>query len=124
MYLLGVCQLVVGLELVVDLRVLLLEAPGVELRNVVVASRPHRRRLLIRRLFILVECRGIELRNVLDRFSATCSLQLGALLLALKALQKKEKNWQVTKLWRNKLIRKPWNPTNMNIQCFFLFFLH
>ena len=87
-----VCQLVVGLELVVDLRVLLLEAPGVELRNVVVASRPHRRRLLIRRLFILVECRGIELRNVLDRFSATCSLQLGALLLALKALQKKEKN--------------------------------
>lgn len=82
-HLLGIGQLVVGLQLVVDFVVLFLEAAGVELRNIVISPRPHRRRQLLRRRLVLVEGGGVELGNVLDRFAAPGPLQLGALLLSL-----------------------------------------
>ena len=82
-HLLGVGELVVGLELVVDLGVLLLEAPRVELRDVVVASRSDGGGDLLRRGLVLVEGGGVELGDVLHRLPAAGSLQLRALLLSL-----------------------------------------
>jgi hypothetical protein len=82
-YLFGVGELVVGLELVVDLGVLLLEAARVQLRDVVIASRSDRRRNLLRRCFVLVEGGGVQLGNILDWLAASGALKFRALLLSL-----------------------------------------
>ena len=82
-YLFWVGELVVGLELVVDLGVLLLEAARVQLRDVVIASRSDRRGNLLRRCFVLVEGGGVQLGNILDWLAAPSAFKFRALLLSL-----------------------------------------
>jgi hypothetical protein len=82
-YLFGVGELVIGLELVVDLGVLLLEAARVQLRDVVIASGSDRRGNLLRRCFVLVEGGGVQLCNILDWLAAPGALKLRALLFPL-----------------------------------------